>query len=64
MQTLRVAVVEERVKIILAKGTDLKEILDDAQRQYQSGLVKPTAVSRVEVVAYNEDGISCGEREL
>lgn len=64
METLRVAIVEERVKITTARGRDLTEVLDDAQRQYQSGLVKPTAVSRVEVVAYNEDGISCGEREL
>lgn len=64
METLRVAVVEERVKMITASGNDLKEILDDAQSQYRSGKVQPVTVSRVEVIAYDDNGWSCAEREL
>lgn len=64
METLRVAVVEERVKMITACGNDLKEILDDAQSQYQANLVDPTEVTRVEIVVYDENGNACAEREL
>lgn len=64
METLRVAVVEERVKMITASGNDLKEILDDAQSQYQANLVDPTEVTRVEIVVYDENGNACAEREL
>ena len=64
METLRVAVVEERVKMITASGNDLKEILDDAQSQYQANLVDPTEVTRVEIVVYDENGSACAEREL
>lgn len=64
METLRVAVVEERVKMITASGRDLKEILDDAQSQYQAGLAEPTEVTRVEIVVYDENDNPCAEREL
>lgn len=64
METLRVAVVEERVKLITARGRDISEVLDDAQRQYLSGKAQPVTVSRVEVIAYDDNGWSCGEREL
>ncbi|MBP5469385.1 MAG: hypothetical protein J6Z11_09085 [Candidatus Riflebacteria bacterium] len=61
MQTLRVAVIEERVKFITVSGKSIKEIIKKAQKDYKAGSIQPTAVSMAEIAVYDSNGLCLEE---
>ena len=64
MQTLRVAVIEERVKFITVRGKSIKEIIKKAQKEYKAGNIQPEAVSRAEIAVYDSNGLCIEEQSI